>query len=165
MAEFGDAHRELADARGDRYGAALRSALVSSQRIPASVYVRAQRLRRALTEQLRDACRDLDAVLTPTTPIAAYPIHQLSSNRTGDLEETLVAKTRFTVPFSLTGQPAISVPCGVTGEGLPVGVQIVGAPNADGHVLRIARLIEELVESHLGQVRRDLPGDALSRRP
>ena len=146
-AEFGDAHRELARTRGDRYGSALRSALVSSQRIPASLYVRAQRLRRALTEQLRDACGDLDAVLTPTTPMAAYPIDQLSSNRAGDLEAILVAKTRFTVPFSLTGQPAISVPCGVTGEGLPVGVQIVGAPNADGQVLRIARRVEALVAS------------------
>ena len=143
--EFAEIHRELAGAHASRYSAALRSAIVSSERIPASVYVRAQRHRRALGEQLRDAFRGLDAVLTPTTPITAYPIADLSGNRSGDLEALLVAKTRFTVPFSLTGQPAVSVPCGLTDGGLPVGLQVVGDPNADGHVLRIARLVEALV--------------------
>ena len=145
--KFGDAHRGLPAraviATAPRCGAPSSAASAFRRR---STYEH-NGCAGALTEQLRDACGDLDAVSTPTTPMAAYPIDQLSSNRAGDLEAILVAKTRFTVPFSLTGQPAISVPCGVTGEGLPVGVQIVGALNADGQVLRIARRVEALVAS------------------
>jgi aspartyl-tRNA(Asn)/glutamyl-tRNA(Gln) amidotransferase subunit A len=50
----------------------------------------------------------------------------------------------FTYPFNLTGQPAASVPCGFTSEGLPVGLQIVGRWHADGQVLRAAACFEAL---------------------
>jgi aspartyl-tRNA(Asn)/glutamyl-tRNA(Gln) amidotransferase subunit A len=51
--------------------------------------------------------------------------------------------TRLTAPFNLTGLPALSVPCGTSSEGLPIGLQIVGAPWAERRVLRAGRAYEE----------------------
>ncbi|MBS1152080.1 MAG: nylA, partial [Myxococcaceae bacterium] len=49
----------------------------------------------------------------------------------------------FTAIFNLTGQPAVSVPAGISAEGLPIGVQLVGRMNADGQVLAVARQLEQ----------------------
>ena len=78
-----------------------------------------------------------DAVVLPTTPFAAPRIGGLDAVTTAPL------LTRLTAPFNLTGLPALSVPCGVTSEGLPIGLQIVGAPWAERRVLRAGRAYEE----------------------
>jgi len=57
---------------------------------------------------------------------------------------TMFDRLPFTFPFNLTGQPAATVPCGFTAEGLPVGLQIVGRWHADGTVLRAAAAFEAL---------------------
>jgi len=84
-----------------------------------------------------------DLLLTPTTTRSA-PL--LGKSRVGwtadevliDLERT----TRFTNPFNLTGQPAMSVPAGVTATGLPIGVQLIGAHGRDLDVLRVSDELE-----------------------
>jgi aspartyl-tRNA(Asn)/glutamyl-tRNA(Gln) amidotransferase subunit A len=81
-----------------------------------------------------------DLLLTPTLPLAAFE----AGREVGDV---LKARrwtdwTPFTYPFNLTQQPAASVPCGLTGEGLPAGLQIVGSRYADARVLRAARAFE-----------------------
>lgn len=78
----------------------------------------------------------LDVVVLPTTPIAAPRISGL------DAVATAPILTRLTAPFNFTGLPAMSVPCGVTADGLPIGLQIVGAPWAERRVLRVGRAYE-----------------------
>jgi len=77
-----------------------------------------------------------DAVVLPTTPCAAPRIAGL------DAVATAPVLTRLTAPFNFTGLPAMSIPCGVTPDGLPVGLQIVGAPWAERRVLRVGRAYE-----------------------
>ena len=77
-----------------------------------------------------------DAVALPTTPCTAPRIAGL------DAVATAPVLTRLTAPFNFTGLPALSVPCGLTPEGLPVGLQIVGAPWAERRVLRVGRAYE-----------------------
>ena len=77
-----------------------------------------------------------DILLTPTLAVPAFPVGRLSPDGY-DLEDWL-PWSPFTYPFNLTGQPAITVPCGFTEQGLPVGLQIVGPIHGDELVLRVA---------------------------
>lgn len=82
-----------------------------------------------------------DLLLTPTTPIPAFEAGV--EVPTGSREPRWTSWTPYSYPFNLTQQPAASVPCGHTGEGLPVGLQIVGARHADHLVLAAAKAFEE----------------------
>ncbi|MFQ5783809.1 MAG: amidase [Alphaproteobacteria bacterium] len=84
--------------------------------------------------------RDHDLLLTPTLPIPAFAAGEEVPPGSG--VERWIEWTPFSYPFNLTGQPAASVPCGFTDEGLPVGLQIVGPRYADSLVLRAARAYE-----------------------
>jgi len=83
-----------------------------------------------------------DILLTPTTPIPA-PL------RGGDAVERARLLTRFTAPFNLTGLPALSLPCGFTSQGLPVGLQIISRPWAEVEVLRAGYAYEQASEWYL----------------
>ena len=72
--------------------------------------------------------------MMPTTPIVAFPIDTKVDHR----PET----TRLTRPFNLLGWPALSLPCGVSAEGLPIGVQLVAAPGGEDVLFRAGAAIE-----------------------
>ncbi len=104
-------------------------------------YLSAARQRMAVASAMSQFHQDYDLLLTPTLPLAAF-----EAGRDFPLDgdgEVWVDWTPFTYPFNLTGQPAISVPCGLTPDGLPAGLQIVGARYADGLVLRAAHAFEQ----------------------
>ncbi len=86
----------------------------------------------------------VDVVVTPTTPIPAPAIEQLKSNPEL-LRPRELLLLRNTRPFNVWGIPAISIPCGLTREGLPVGLQIAAAPGRDFMLLEIARACEETI--------------------
>ncbi len=81
---------------------------------------------------------EVDLLVTPTLPITAFPVGREHPFMAGEWVEW----TPFSYPFNLTQQPAITVPCGLSAAGLPIGVQIVGAKYADALVLRAARAVE-----------------------
>lgn len=83
----------------------------------------------------------IDYLLTPTAPIPAFGVEQAFSSDDGERPFEHVG---FTVPFNMSGQPAVSVNCGWTGDGLPIGLQIVGPRFDDVGVLTLARLHELL---------------------
>ena len=84
--------------------------------------------------------RKYDLLLTPTLPITAFAKGRDVPD--GWPSPDWTSWTPYTYPFNLTQQPAASVPCGLTGAGLPVGLQIVGPRHADALVLRAARAYE-----------------------
>ena len=86
---------------------------------------------------------DFDLLITPSTPVVAPPIEG------PDAIEQARLLTRFTAPFNLTGLPALSLPCGFSADGLPIGMQIVGRPWAEAAVLRAAQAYEQASEWHL----------------
>ncbi len=125
----------------EAYGEDVRLRLEMGALIPAVQYVQAQRVRKAVVAAWREVFREVDLLATPTTPIVAPRIEE------GDLEATLTL-IRNTNPFNLTGQPAISVPCGFTSSGLPVGLQLVGRWWEEGTVLRAAHAYQQATSWH-----------------
>ena len=104
-------------------------------------YVQAQRLRRHLMDATALVMADLDAVVMPTSPVAATPI-------VGSPPEHAMLRPRNTMPFNVLGLPAISVPCGFTRDGLPVGLQIVGKAFDETGILSIAHAYEQATDWH-----------------
>jgi aspartyl-tRNA(Asn)/glutamyl-tRNA(Gln) amidotransferase subunit A len=91
----------------------------------------------------------VDVVITPTAPVVAPRISELEALGIDALRpfETKYL-LRNTSPFSVLYWPSISVPCGFTREGLPVGLQISGKPGSDATVLRLAHAYEQATEWH-----------------
>jgi aspartyl-tRNA(Asn)/glutamyl-tRNA(Gln) amidotransferase subunit A len=109
-------------------------------------YLDAQRQRGLLGTQMRLFMQDYDALLTPTLPIPAFAAGKLSP--VDDGTGKWVNWTPFSYPFNLTQQPAASVPCGFTKDGLPAGLHIVGRMFDDRMVLRIAAAYEAATGWH-----------------
>ena len=137
-------HRERMEQAPDDFGADILTRLRRGAGYGAADYANARRrqtiLRRTFSSWFVEHGGALDAVVLPTTPIAAPRIAGL------DAVATAAPLTRLTAPFNFTGLPALSVPCGVTSDGLPIGLQIVGAPWAERRVLRVGRSYERAAE-------------------
>jgi aspartyl-tRNA(Asn)/glutamyl-tRNA(Gln) amidotransferase subunit A len=105
-------------------------------------YVLADAARAAFWDQVRHFFGQYALLLTPTMPIAAFALsHDAPGEVPGRLPNGL-GWSFFTYPFNLTGQPAASVPCGFTADGLPIGLQIVGPRHADALVLTASAAYE-----------------------
>lgn len=126
-------------------GADVRVRLEIGQLFPAIWYTRAQGARAALAAMFRSAMADIDVLVTPTLRTTAPP----SGTKTllVDQQEMPLhtAMTSLTLPFNLTGMPALSLPCGTGKQGLPVGLQLAGANNQDWKVLAVAARVESLI--------------------
>lgn len=139
------ANWELLTRRPDGLAPDVRLRLEVGQFIAGVDYVKAQRLRRWLRDNLVAALEGVDAFVVPALPVS------LPERDTATLEvggRTLPVPgvlTRLTSPFNFSGLPAVSIPCGRDANGLPAGVQIVGRPGADATVLAVARRCEEVL--------------------
>lgn len=100
-------------------------------------YLRAQKVRSLIARDFGEAFEKVDAIVTPTSPSPAFRIGE----RTDDPLKMYLADI-YTVTGSLAGVPGISVPCGRTAEGLPVGLQILGPHFAEARVLQLANSFE-----------------------
>lgn len=130
----------------------IRSELRAAALLPASAYVRAQRVRGMVRDRFARMFENVDVLLVPTTPVTAL--------QRGDLEGRKVLG-HFTQPFSFAGLPALSVPVNVPAERLPVGLTIVGPPFGDELVLRVGIALEAI-----GAVGTRRPGfDAVALAP
>ncbi len=101
-------------------------------------YLKAQKLRTLIANDFRAAFEDVDVVLTPTAPSPAFAVGEKA-----DDPIAMYLNDVFTVPASLAGLPAISVPAGLSDDGLPLGLHVIGRPFDEETVLRAARAIEE----------------------
>lgn len=99
-------------------------------------YGRAQRVRTLIRRDFTEAFNKVDVLMTPVAPTPAFKIGELQDPLSMYLNDL------FTIPASLAGLPAISVPAGVTSEGLPVGVQFIGGSFSDAQLLKAARAFE-----------------------
>jgi len=108
-------------------------------------YLKAQRVRTLIARDFATAFERVDCILTPTTPSAAFAIGEKT-----DDPIAMYLNDVFTVPANLAGVPAISVPAGLSGDGLPLGLQITGRAFDEETVLRIAAIIENAAQfTHL----------------
>jgi aspartyl-tRNA(Asn)/glutamyl-tRNA(Gln) amidotransferase subunit A len=136
-AEAGASHTPWLRAHRDSYGVQTRRYLEMGALIPARYLLAAYQARERIRSALREAFerQALDALASPTTPLAAMPLDKMIPSR------HLERYTSNTIPANLAGLPAISVPCGFVG-GLPVGLQLIGRPFAEAELLGIAAAYE-----------------------
>ena len=105
-------------------------------------YVLAMERARAYWHEAQTFLARFDLLLTPTTAVAPFPVGQPGPREIAGQAISVLGWMPFTFPFNLTGQPAASVPAGLTDDGLPVGLQIVGRRNADRTVLAASAAYE-----------------------
>ena len=135
-------HAATLDSRPQDYTENVRLRLELGRYILAEDYVRAQRGRHVLTREVREALGGRDGLLLPSMPVPATRLG-VPTVSIGGTEETVRNITlRLTQLFNITGHPAISLPCGKTDEGLPVGLQIVGTRNRTPELLQVAAALE-----------------------
>ncbi|HZW30449.1 MAG TPA: amidase family protein, partial [Isosphaeraceae bacterium] len=148
FSEAAAAHEELIRTRAGELSDEVRPLLQAGLFLTAAQYLAGQQARRKTIAAYRALWRSFDVLVTPTSPIAAPPIGATSA-RFGDKEVPLVrAFLDLTLPFNLTGQPAISVPCGFTRGGLPIGLQLVGRPFEEAALFRAAAAYESATNWH-----------------
>ena len=124
--------------------------LVEGQAISAVDYLRAQQERRTFSSSLRAVMQLVDAIVLPTLPVAAIPLEKVAQDIDidGVTQNAGTAFLRLTMPFNLAGLPAVSLPCGFTRDGLPIGLQIAGKPFEEATVLRMAHAYQQLTDWH-----------------
>ena len=134
--------------RPEDIGADVRARLRLGAVTPAVDYIKAQRARSAYNAQLDEAMQRYDLLLAPSVAVGATGIDQEFVEIAGGRENAPSLMSRLTRPFNLTGQPTISVPCGFTGEGMPIGMQLAGRQWQEATVLRAAHSYEQATEWH-----------------
>jgi aspartyl-tRNA(Asn)/glutamyl-tRNA(Gln) amidotransferase subunit A len=144
-------HRQWFRAHPERYSAETRTNLELGELLPAADYVQAQRVRTVLQQQARDLSERVDALVAPMLAVTPPRIGQTTVEVGGKIKEINPVFIRLADPFNLTGQPAISVPCGFGTDCLPIGLQIAAAAGAEDTVLRVASVYEAATEWHLRQ--------------
>ncbi len=135
-------HEPYLRSQGDDYAPQVRKFLERGQPTLATDYIKAQQAKARLRQDMLAACADVDALLTPgaLTPPQPLGVHSVMiENREVPLLRAIVSATS---PFTLTGQPALTVPCGRSLAGLPLALQIVGKPFDEATVLRIGHAYE-----------------------
>jgi Asp-tRNA(Asn)/Glu-tRNA(Gln) amidotransferase A subunit family amidase len=129
--------------RWEELGALTREVVADGERIGVGAYVQAVAEARRAGAALLDALAPFELVVSPVLTRAAVPLDEFPVEA-GRREcwRAYFEWHSYTVPFNVTGQPALSLPCGTTAEGLPVGLQIAGPPGADALVLALAAALE-----------------------
>ena len=135
-------------ARAADYSQDVRARLEKGAGITAADYLDARAICRRSTEEFRKCGERVDALLAPTVPIAAPRIGQERVPIAGAEEDVRGALLRLCRPANLWGAPAISIPCGATPEGLPIGAQLIGFEGREGELLGLAEMYEDATEWH-----------------
>jgi aspartyl-tRNA(Asn)/glutamyl-tRNA(Gln) amidotransferase subunit A len=137
-------HEPLLAKHAAAYGPDVRSRLLAGQFVLATQYLKAQRARRVIAAEVDQALTAVDALLLPTTPVPAPRCGDHEVTLDGVTQDVRAWLTRCTRPFNLTGHPVLSLPCGLTREGLPVGLSLVGRRFDEATLLRIGQAYERV---------------------
>lgn len=139
-------HSQWLSVSPEKYGVTTRQRLTGNAAdITPSAYARSRRQLELSRREITKTFAAVDLLITPTVPVLPSKISD-NDDAKGGLKYPL--PIRNTAPFDVLGLPAISIPCGFTTSGLPVGLQISGAPFADSTVLALARAYEQATQWH-----------------
>ena len=127
-------HERDFGARPDDYAPNVRGVIEAGMLTPGVTYVQAQRVRRRFRRDVEEAIRDFDVLLTPSTATPA----PRDLTTTGD--------PAFQTPWTTGGFPAITIPCGLSVSGLPLGIQLAAAPFREETLLAVARWCERVLD-------------------
>jgi aspartyl-tRNA(Asn)/glutamyl-tRNA(Gln) amidotransferase subunit A len=141
-----------------KYGHAFRN-IARGGFLSTTDYLRAQQVRTLISNALAAAFENIDVLLFPTSPsapsrIVAVDNESERAQQIGTDPKVSQAglgtyhEAAYTMPFNLTGNPVISIPCGFTSTGLPLGLQVIGRPFDDAGVLRVAHQYQQVTDWH-----------------
>jgi aspartyl-tRNA(Asn)/glutamyl-tRNA(Gln) amidotransferase subunit A len=123
--------------------------------IPAASYVTAQRVRRLICDEFEHVLKKADVLLLPTTPVPAPTIDeckegfvQVDGKRVALQTANGSLGTACTIPFNVTGLPAITICCGFSSSGMPIGLQIAGRAFEEGLLFQVADAYERATSLH-----------------
>ncbi|MDP8925374.1 MAG: amidase, partial [Actinomycetota bacterium] len=138
-------HEERLMSAPEKFDEEVRERLLEGERLKAHRYASAQQRKLGAKGEFERALREVDVLLAPTLPIAATLVDQREVNIGGYEEPVRSAVTRLTGPANLNGSPSLSVPCGSTASGLPVGMQLIGRPFDEATLYRFGHAYEAAV--------------------
>src|SRR4029434_6941788 len=129
--------------REEGFGAEVKRRIMLGTYVPSSgdydaYYAKAQKVRALVKRDYQKAFASCDAILTPTSPSVAFKLGEKS-----DDPLAMYLNDVYTVSANLAGTPAISVPCGLSSEGLPIGTQLIGNFWSEGQLLNLANVYEK----------------------
>ena len=144
----GDLIATYSKSRGEGFGPEVQRRIILGTYVLSSgykdaYYLKALKVRRLVKKDFDDAFEKCDVVMGPTTPTAAFKAGEKS-----DDPLALYLSDVYTVSCNLAGIPGLSLPCGFTKTGLPIGLQLLGAPFAEEKLLRVARMYEAATDWH-----------------
>jgi Asp-tRNA(Asn)/Glu-tRNA(Gln) amidotransferase A subunit family amidase len=149
LAEASHFHREWIEIHERDYTDLVRARLRAGLELPAVRYVEAKEIRDRTRRRLREIQQSVDLLVLPTAPTAATPLEgTIPAHEVSRREAEMKNLVRRTSPFNLTGQPALSVPCGFSHDGLPLGIQIVGRDFEETHVLSAGYAFQTRTDWH-----------------
>ena len=141
-------NRHLLEEKLDQLDPIVVSRMLPAREVPAHEYLRTTLERKALCRRAARAFDDIDALLCPTTMIAARPFAEVEAD-TAVYHDVNVSYLRNTAIGNILGLCGLSVPCGFTSKGLPVGLMIYGRPFDEEGILRIGQAFQTVTEWHL----------------
>lgn len=141
-AEAGHYHRKWLLTRPQDYGADVRNLLEGALHYLAADYLQGQQVRALIRQSFREVFQKVDVVVSPTSPLPATPHEETEAVIGRKRVSVLNLVSKLTCVANLTGQPACSVPCGFTRDGLPIGLMVHGPAFGDAVVLRVAHAYE-----------------------
>ena len=136
-------HVERLKENPDRFGDELRERLLASESHRAYQYINARQLQKLAKEEFDRSLREVEVFLTPTIPILPTEIGQRKIDIRGSEEAVRSALTRFVRTTNLNGFPSLSVPCGFSASGLPIGLQLIGRPYDEANLYRFGYAFEQ----------------------
>ena len=140
-------HEERLKEESERFDDQGLERLLKGEELRAYRYANAQERKLMSRREFEEILGGVDVILAPSVPIQATEIGQREINIDGYEEAVYSALTRLTGPTNMNGLPSLSVPCGTTSSGLPVGLQLVGAPFEEATLYRFGHAFEESFNS------------------
>lgn len=136
-------HQQMLRDSAGLYTDEVRMLLEVGELVLATDYVKALRARTLIQQRWRDIFLDVDVLIAPTLAAPAVPVDDSRIGwPDGSTESATDAYVRFSAPANVTGLPSLSVPCGFTDAGLPIGMQIIGKPFAEPTLLAVGQVYE-----------------------
>lgn len=136
-------HRERLRTQSERFEAEVRERLLTGETTRAYEYVEAQQIKHLAVREFNQALEEVDVLVSPTTPLLPTDIDQRKVDFNGYKEHIRSAITRLAGPTNLNGFPALSVPCGFSRSGLPIGLQLTGKPLDEANLYRFGLAVEQ----------------------
>ena len=130
-------------ANRSQFGPDVLALLDQGRLVAATDYIHAQRLREVIVREFASVWESVDCLIAPTTPNTAPRVGETRIQLGGREEDVRLATTRLVRSLNLLGLPALSIPCGLSTAGMPVGMQIVGPAFEESLVLRVGAALED----------------------